>query len=84
MLATPTFLRFGHAHLSKMADHTEQETNEQEQCSSTAPDAESQPNSSPLLSRRALDELGQLQEVAEPPDPENYPLHSPWAFWFER
>ena len=43
-----------------------------------------QQDSSPLLSQRALDELGQLQEVADPADPENYPLHSPWAFWFDR
>lgn len=43
------------------------------------------PLSSPQLSRRALDELGQLQEIADADvDPENYPLHSPWAFWFER
>lgn len=39
---------------------------------------------SPLLSQRALDELGELQEAADPADPENYPLHSPWAFWFDR
>ena len=43
---------------------------------------ELQSQSSPQLSRRALDELGQLQ--TDPADPDNYPLHSAWAFWFER
>ncbi|CAI8030044.1 Eukaryotic translation initiation factor 4E type 3 [Geodia barretti] len=39
-----------------------------------------QPHPSSLLSRRTLDELGQLQDA----DPDNYKLHSSWAFWFER
>ena len=36
----------------------------------------------PQLSQRALDELGQLQ--TDRADPDNFPLHSPWAFWFDR
>ena len=40
------------------------------------------PHPSPQLSRRTLDELGEKNEDAD--DPENYPLNSPWAFWFDR
>lgn len=43
---------------------------------------ELQPQPSPQLSKRTLDELGQLQ--TSDADPDNYPLHSTWAFWFER
>ena len=37
---------------------------------------------SPRLSRKALDELGQENENTD--DPDNYPLYSPWTFWFDR
>lgn len=57
---------------------------EQQEESSSQVSESLQPHSSPQLSRRALDELGQLQETTDANDPENYPLHSPWAFWFER
>ena len=40
--------------------------------------------SPPQLSQDALDELGQLEKNQDLDDPENYPLYSPWAFWFER
>lgn len=47
-----------------------------------APDSEEpRPHPSPQLSPRTLDELGQLQTD---PDPDNYRLHTPWTFWFER
>ena len=51
---------------------------------SLQPHESPQPHASPQLSRRALDELGQLQGPQDAEDPENYPLYSPWAFWFER
>lgn len=57
---------------------------EQQEESSSQVSESLQPHSSPQLSRRAWDELGQLQETTDADDPENYPLHSPWAFWFER
>ena len=38
--------------------------------------------SSPRLSRKMLDELGQENEATG--DPENLPLHTPWTFWFDR
>lgn len=38
---------------------------------------------SPRLSRKALDELGPENE-SRADDPENYPLHSPWSFWYDR
>ncbi len=37
---------------------------------------------SPTLSRKTLDVLGTENENTG--DPENYPLHSPWTFWFDR
>lgn len=93
---TPTFGWFDRAHQCKMASGEEQTQSEcaggklrsadleqQEESSLQASDP-LQPHSSPQLSRRALVELGQLQEATEANDPENYPLHSPWAFWFER
>lgn len=46
------------------------------------PPEPAQAHPSPQLSRRTLDELGQTNENAD--DPDNYPLYSPWAFWFER
>ena len=57
---------------------------QQEEGSLAVLDGDIELSTSPQLSRRTLDELGQLQEVADPADPENYPLHSPWTFWFER
>lgn len=38
---------------------------------------------SPRLSRKALDELGP-ENQSRADDPENYPLHSPWSFWYDR
>lgn len=93
----PPILHWGgvdRAHQCKMASSEERDEGgggkqrsvdlEQQEESSLQTSDSLQPHSSPQLSRRALDELGQLQEVAGANDPENYPLHSPWAFWFER
>ncbi len=38
---------------------------------------------SPTLSRKTLDALGAENESSGG-DPENYPLHTPWTFWFDR
>ena len=65
-------------------DERKEEEEEEESSSLSVANADAMAHSSPQLSRRALDELGQLQGVDKPEDPDNYPLHSPWAFWFER
>ena len=65
-------------------EQREEEAKQQEESGLAAADADSQPYSSPQLSRRALEELDELHEAEAAADPENYPLHSPWAFWFER
>lgn len=36
---------------------------------------------SPRLSRKAQDEI---ESCSSEDDPENYPLHTPWTFWFDR
>lgn len=38
---------------------------------------------SPKLSRRTQAEVESDNEVSSE-DPHNYPLHSPWCFWFDR
>ena len=44
------------------------------------PEQEAAVTASPRLSRKAHDEL----EKCSSEDPDNYPLHSPWTFWFDR
>ena len=83
----PTFCCYRPRPLLKMAS-SEREgaagAGEEEERSTAPEDSEGsedlQPHPSSLLSRRTLDELGQLQDA----DPDNYKLHSSWAFWFER
>ena len=38
---------------------------------------------SPRLSRKMLEEI-MAENTCSTEDPENYPLHSTWSFWFDR
>ncbi len=39
---------------------------------------------SPRLSRRTQKEVVAENDTTSSQDPDNYPLHSPWSFWFDR
>lgn len=39
---------------------------------------------SPRLSRKTQEEVVVENDTASGEDPDNYPLHSPWSFWFDR
>ncbi len=39
---------------------------------------------SPRLSRRTQEEIVAENDTSSGGDPDNYPLHSPWSFWFDR
>ena len=42
------------------------------------------PTPSPRLSRKTQEEIVAENDAASGEDPENYPLHSPWSFWFDK
>lgn len=42
------------------------------------------PTPSPRLSRRTQEEVIAENDTSSGEDPENYPLHSPWSFWFDK
>lgn len=39
---------------------------------------------SPKLSRRTQEEVVAENDTTSGEDPDNYPLHSPWSFWYDR
>lgn len=39
---------------------------------------------SPRLSRRTQEEVVAENDTSSGEDPDNYPLHSPWSFWFDK
>lgn len=44
----------------------------------------SQSLSSPRLSRKTQEEVIVENDTSNGEDPDNYPLHSPWSYWFDR
>ncbi len=50
----------------------------------TASEDSRQLTASPRLSRKTQDEVVVENETSSIENPDNYPLHSPWSFWFDR
>lgn len=40
--------------------------------------------SSPRLSRKTQEEVIAENDTSSGEDPDNYPMHSTWSFWFDR
>ena len=65
----------------EMASRSEIGTGQEEEEEERSVEGEDGEEPSPLLSKQTLDELGTLEDAD---DPDNYKLHSSWAFWYDR
>ena len=55
-----------------------------EQAEKLCPEGSNNLVPSPRLSRKTQKEVVAENDASSSQDPDNYPLHSPWSFWFDR